>query len=284
MTNIGTKYILAQKLIFDPYSNTLIDQTNDNDVIRLGSNESRILLILIENSTSVVSRDQLHEYVWRDQGFQVDDSSLTQAISTLRKMLQDSTKSPQYVKTVPKRGYQLIAQVEVASPLSATEPLQDESELDKQPDTISNQDNSLTVDLKPEIPVTPQEASPTKTKVKTPLGIKLIWLVILLLPVLSWVLSVPKSTEFTQLTKVENVPVLVPDNQSPLDDWVPIIKRCTELYLSKTPDKETLIQVIATGGQRDHVSLNYIHSLDLSNENRTILLFVDQTNFDSLCQ
>ncbi len=79
---------------------------------RLGSNESRILLMLSERPNQVISRDELHEFVWRDQGFQVDDSSLTQAISTLRKLLNDSTKAPQYVKTVPKRGYQFIASVE----------------------------------------------------------------------------------------------------------------------------------------------------------------------------
>lgn len=37
-----------------------------------------------------------------------DDSSLTQAISTLRKALGDSTKIPIYIKTVPKRGYEFI--------------------------------------------------------------------------------------------------------------------------------------------------------------------------------
>ena len=36
-------------------------------------------------------------------------------------MLQDSTKSPQFVKTVPKRGYQLISSVDIATQSQAHE-------------------------------------------------------------------------------------------------------------------------------------------------------------------
>lgn len=111
MSHIGTKFILAEKFTFDPLSNTLIDKEDSEEIIRLGSNESRILWLLAQRPNEVISRNDLHDFVWREQGFEVDDSSLTQAISTLRKMLKDSTKSPQYVKTVPKRGYQLIARV-----------------------------------------------------------------------------------------------------------------------------------------------------------------------------
>ncbi|CRZ70243.1 cholera toxin transcriptional activator [Vibrio cholerae] len=117
MSHIGTKFILAEKFTFDPLSNTLIDKEDSEEIIRLGSNESRILWLLAQRPNEVISRNDLHDFVWREQGFEVDDSSLTQAISTLRKMLKDSTKSPQYVKTVPKRGYQLIARVETVEEL-----------------------------------------------------------------------------------------------------------------------------------------------------------------------
>ncbi|MCV5231527.1 transcriptional regulator ToxR, partial [Escherichia coli] len=95
-TNIGTKFLLAQRFTFDPNSNSLADQQSGNEVVRLGSNESRILLMLAERPNEVLTRNELHEFVWREQGFEVDDSSLTQAISTLRKMLKDSTKSPEF--------------------------------------------------------------------------------------------------------------------------------------------------------------------------------------------
>ncbi len=43
MSHIGTKFILAEKFTFDPLSNTLIDKEDSEEIIRLGSNESRIL-------------------------------------------------------------------------------------------------------------------------------------------------------------------------------------------------------------------------------------------------
>ncbi|MGR5471130.1 winged helix-turn-helix domain-containing protein, partial [Vibrio astriarenae] len=60
MTNIGTKFLIAQRFVFDPNSNSLTDQQCDNEVVRLGSNESRILLMLTERPNEVLTRNELH--------------------------------------------------------------------------------------------------------------------------------------------------------------------------------------------------------------------------------
>lgn len=283
MTNIGTKYILAQKFIFDPYSNMLSDLNDDNNIVRLGSNESRILLILIENSNQVVSRDQLHEYVWRDQGFQVDDSSLTQAISTLRKMLQDSTKSPQFVKTVPKRGYQLISSVDIA-PQSheVADKAQDlNSEDDQSTTTHHVEEAKQTVNSSQNIAASAKETS-TNVDSKVPTWLYLVWALIVILPFFVWMSEVPKSNELTKIEMESNIPLFVPANQPKIDQWLPIIERCTKAYQKHVPT--TLSRVIATGGESEHIALNYIYPLKDTEQNKTIVLFVNQTNFESLCQ
>ena len=122
MNTIGTKFILAGRYTFDPNNNSLTDKENEEDIVRLGSNESRILLLLVTRPNDVIKRDELHDFVWRKQGFEVDDSSLTQAISTLRKALNDSTKQPEFVKTVPKLGYQMIAEVVPVAPIRSSTP------------------------------------------------------------------------------------------------------------------------------------------------------------------
>ncbi|MBD1575878.1 MULTISPECIES: winged helix-turn-helix domain-containing protein [Vibrio] len=280
MTSIGTKYILAQKFIFDPYSNTLLDQLNDNEVIRLGSNESRILLILIEQSTTVVSRDQLHEYVWRDQGFQVDDSSLTQAISTLRKMLRDSTKSPQFIKTIPKRGYQLISTVESCSANNAEAPQEDKTD-----DDLSH-NLSATVNEAPVIAPTTPEAPISPVAVISPKpvwGFRLIWAVILLLPLLALSVNAPSSTQFDQVTLVNDVPLLQPENHPEIKSWLPAIERCTKIYRSRIEGSSSLEKIIATGSLNGQMALNFIHDADHSSQNQSILIFVDQTDFSSVC-
>ena len=168
MTNIGTKFLLAQRFVFDPNSNSLADQQNGNEVVRLGSNESRILLMLAERPNEVITRNELHEFVWREQGFEVDDSSLTQAISTLRKMLKDSTKSPEFVKTVPKRGYQLICSVERLSPLSSDSipDIDDQEEENEAPVVDLEQFAEATTETQADI--APEAAAPVEKSKPTP--------------------------------------------------------------------------------------------------------------------
>ena len=69
------------------------------------------LLVLVENSGHVMSKDELMERVWGDTV--VEESNLAQNISTLRKALNDDQQ--QFIQTVPKRGYRFVAEVSVLS-------------------------------------------------------------------------------------------------------------------------------------------------------------------------
>nr|WP_269808629.1 winged helix-turn-helix domain-containing protein [Enterovibrio nigricans] len=113
MLNKSNRYLLGERFVFSPSDSSLVDLHENDDLVRLGSNECRVLMVLIEEPHAIVTRNRIHDFVWRKQGFEVDDSSLTQSISTLRKALKESTKNPMFVKTVPKRGYQVVCSVEV---------------------------------------------------------------------------------------------------------------------------------------------------------------------------
>lgn len=105
------KYKIGGKLIFSPKADLLIDDSGQSEVVTLGSNESRLLLHLLENSNRTVSRKELISVLWNDRDIFVDDSSLTQSVSTLRKAMNDSRREPVFIKTVPKLGYEFIAPV-----------------------------------------------------------------------------------------------------------------------------------------------------------------------------
>ncbi|MBA5760929.1 winged helix-turn-helix domain-containing protein [Vibrio sp. 404] len=105
------KYKIGGKLIFSPKADLLIDDSGQSEVVTLGSNESRLLLHLLENSNRTVSRKELISVLWNDRDIFVDDSSLTQSVSTLRKAMNDSRREPLFIKTVPKLGYEFIAPV-----------------------------------------------------------------------------------------------------------------------------------------------------------------------------
>src|SRR5262249_48359106 len=65
------------------------------------------LLVLVENSGRVVSKDELMQSLWPDTF--VEESNLTQNISQLRRALGDGAADAQYIETIPKRGYRFVA-------------------------------------------------------------------------------------------------------------------------------------------------------------------------------
>jgi len=69
----------------------------------------RVLETLVEHSGEVLSRSDLIEAVW---GVEYGgDERLSRAISLLRKALGDSRGKADYIETIPRRGYRLIAEV-----------------------------------------------------------------------------------------------------------------------------------------------------------------------------
>lgn len=288
MSNIGTKFNLDNRFTFDPNTNSLIDRENNNELIRLGSNESRILLLLCEKPSEIVSRNDLHDFVWRKQGFEVDDSSLTQAISTLRKLLKDSTKSPMFVKTVPKRGYQLICTVERTTALMSGESAQDESLEIETPDTQDKSKveevNEQTVTPEPASAVSEPSAQPVVEKSSTPLVSKLLIVAALLIPLCVILFTNPAESEFRQIGTFDNTPVKTPINHPDLTKWFPSIEQCVKRYNEGHAEGLAPVEVIATGGQNNQLVLNYIHSLDSSGENITVRIFADQQDLSNVCQ
>jgi len=67
------------------------------------------LLVLLENSSHVLTKKELMEKVWPDSF--VEENNLAQNISILRKALGEGKEGDQYIQTVPKRGYRFVGDV-----------------------------------------------------------------------------------------------------------------------------------------------------------------------------
>ncbi len=76
---------------------------------RLTSKAIAVLVELVRDVGQTVTRDQLLDRVWTGR-FPTPDV-LTQAIKELRRALGDDSKPPQYIETIPRLGYRLIAPV-----------------------------------------------------------------------------------------------------------------------------------------------------------------------------
>lgn len=287
MSNTGTKFILADRFTFDPTSNSLVDKDTDNENVRLGSNESRILLMLSQRPNEVITRNELHDFVWREQGFEVDDSSLTQAISTLRKMLKDSTKSPQFVKTVPKRGYQLIATVESVQPDASKDP--DAIELSDESYSIAVSSSELSSQAAVSEEVITQtspsvDSTPAAPKPRMDLFTKLILLVAVILPICVILFTTPSQSKFRRLAVFNDVIVSTPINHPDLTSWLPLIESCVRKYGEMHTGELAPKEVIATGGHSNQLVLNYIHTPQFSGENITLRIFANQEDVSKICQ
>ena len=85
------------------------ETVRNGETLHIEPKSMEILAYLIARRGEVVSRDELLNQVWPD--VHVGDDSLTAAIIKIRRALADDARDPQYVETIPKRGYRLIAPV-----------------------------------------------------------------------------------------------------------------------------------------------------------------------------
>jgi transcriptional activator of cad operon len=69
----------------------------------------RLLVCLAEHAGEVVSIDDLLSQVWPDVN--VSQDSVYQAVTSLRRLLGDDPKQPEYIATAPRLGYRMIAAV-----------------------------------------------------------------------------------------------------------------------------------------------------------------------------
>lgn len=73
--------------------------------IILTAMEYRLLLILLSNRGTVLSRNKLLENIWDIDGDFVEDNTLTVYIKRLRDKIEENPAKPAYIKTVRGLGY-----------------------------------------------------------------------------------------------------------------------------------------------------------------------------------
>ncbi|MBI3696595.1 MAG: PD40 domain-containing protein [Acidobacteria bacterium] len=67
------------------------------------------LIFLLENRGRVVGKQELMDAVWKDTF--VTENNLVQAVSEIRRALEDEAEAPRFILTVPRVGYRFIGEV-----------------------------------------------------------------------------------------------------------------------------------------------------------------------------
>jgi serine/threonine protein kinase/Tol biopolymer transport system component len=86
----------------------------DGATVRLPEQSLRILVLLLEHPSEVVSREEIRKKLWPNDTIVEFEHSISAAINRLRQALRDSADKPKYVETLARRGYRWMVSVEWA--------------------------------------------------------------------------------------------------------------------------------------------------------------------------
>lgn len=81
----------------------------DGEAVPLRPKVFDVLLVLVQNSGHILSKDEVMKLVWTDTA--VEEGNIARNISTLRNALGEGPHEHQYIETVPWRGYRFVAKV-----------------------------------------------------------------------------------------------------------------------------------------------------------------------------
>lgn len=89
-----------------------------NEHVPLPPKTAQILTLLVERHGHIVDKETLLKQIWPDTF--VEEGSLTQNISILRKTLTEGRDGKEVIETIPKRGYRFVGSVrEIATEVEA---------------------------------------------------------------------------------------------------------------------------------------------------------------------
>lgn len=80
-----------------------------DEEVRLEPKTLELLNYFVLRPGEVISRSKLLDVVWPE--VTVGDEVITNTIAKLRRTFRDNIKSPEFIQTIPKRGYRLVASV-----------------------------------------------------------------------------------------------------------------------------------------------------------------------------
>src|SRR6476660_3155334 len=105
MDNVSGKIYSFDKFQMDSDERLLFDGVKN---IPLAPKVFDTLLLLVENSGRVLSKERMLKEIWEDSF--VEENNLAQNISYLRRILGETAET-KFIETVPKFGYRFVAQV-----------------------------------------------------------------------------------------------------------------------------------------------------------------------------
>jgi TolB-like protein/DNA-binding winged helix-turn-helix (wHTH) protein/Flp pilus assembly protein TadD len=83
----------------------------DGAPVKLPPQPFKVLALLATRAGRLVTREELRQEIWGQDTFVDFDKGLNFCVKQIREALGDSAQSPQYIETLPRRGYRFIAPI-----------------------------------------------------------------------------------------------------------------------------------------------------------------------------
>jgi len=103
---------------FNPQS---LELKKGNELLHSEPQVLELLALLIQNSGNVVSKDEINKTIWR--GRIVSEAALSSRIKSLRQLLGDDGRKQDIIRTVHKRGFRFVADVQQEPQSNNEQPL-----------------------------------------------------------------------------------------------------------------------------------------------------------------
>lgn len=80
-------------------------------LLKLQPQPMRVLCLFVTRPGELIRREEIRRHLWGDSTFVDYEIGLDYCINRIRSVLGDSAQSPQYIETLPRRGYRFIATI-----------------------------------------------------------------------------------------------------------------------------------------------------------------------------
>jgi TolB-like protein len=109
---------------------TLFELRHNNEPLKIEPQVVELLAFLVKNADRLVSKEEIYEAIW--SGRYVSEAALSSRIKSARKAIGDDGQAQRFIRTVHKKGFRFVSQVQVI----------DQQPIDNTPSSNSSQRRS----------------------------------------------------------------------------------------------------------------------------------------------
>lgn len=112
MTTANVRGVSACRFGDYELDRTTLELRRSGRKVGLAPQPARALALLASRPGCLVTREELRRELWGDETFVDFDRSLNYCINCIRDALGDTAQAPQFIETLPRRGYRFVASVD----------------------------------------------------------------------------------------------------------------------------------------------------------------------------